>query len=127
MIESLGYPRGHLAVEQSLKQLPHLINSPLKIPRRRADILCYAKGEGSFLPILLVECKATALTEAVVWQVVGYNQFVQAPYVVLANAQEVRTGSRNPATGRYEFVAGLPRYEGLRLPHASFCKTKQGA
>ncbi len=113
MIDSLGYPRGHLAVEQSLRDLPHLRNSPLKTPKRRADILCYKKGKSSLLPVLLVECKAIPLTPAMIRQVVGYNQFVQATYVVLANAEEVRTGILNGSTGEYEFVAGLPRYKSL--------------
>ena len=112
MMESLGYPRGHLAVEQSLKDLPHLANSPLNIPMRRADILCYAKASSSSLqPLLLVECKAIPITDAVIRQVVGYNQFVQAPYIVLANAQEVRTGRWNDTISQYEFLAGLPKYQ----------------
>ncbi len=111
MIESLGYPRGYLTVEQSLKELPHLTHSPLNIPARRADILCYAKDTSLFKPLLLVECKAVPLTDTMVRQVVGYNQFVQATYVVLANAQEVRTGFLNASTGQYEFVSGLPQYE----------------
>ena len=114
MIDSLGYPRGHLAVEQALKDLPHLSSkSSLDIPSRRADVLCYAKGDFFLKPLLLVECKATLLTPAVIRQVAGYNRFVGSSFVAIANATEVRTGWLDAATGQYVFQTGLPRYATL--------------
>lgn len=61
MIGSLGYPASTIAVEQSLREMPHLALNPLKMPSRRADVVVFAKDihpHHSLFPLLLVECKA---------------------------------------------------------------------
>lgn len=108
MIES-GYPRGLIGVELSLSALPHLIESQSKLPKRRADIIVFSPN--THLPLLLVECKAVPLNDAAIRQVVGYNLFVKAPYIVLANESEVKTGTYNGAT--WVFSPGLPSFKSL--------------
>lgn len=87
MVEQLGYPRQLLAVEKELSQLPHLQNQS-GLPKRRADILCFGKDihpQYSLFPLLLIECKAGKIGFDAEQQALGYNHFVQAPYVALAN------------------------------------------
>lgn len=83
--------------------MPHLALAP-QIPLRRADILCYRQGS----PLLLVECKAIPLTSKVLQQVIAYNYYLKAPYVAVANEQELRTGWYDAEQGSYVFVDGLP-------------------
>jgi len=78
LIDSLGYPASLIQVEAAIPQVP-----------RRLDILCSAPGPR---PLLLVECKAVPITLEVERQVIGYNVHVKAPFIVLANASELKTG-----------------------------------
>lgn len=50
MIDDLGFPRNYLAVEKKLSELPHLQFDGGDIPRRRFDIICFAKSATSFFP-----------------------------------------------------------------------------
>jgi hypothetical protein len=84
LIDSRGYPKERIAIEVSLRSLHSTTRRP---PARRLDILCF---DEEFQPLLLVECKAVALTPRVLAQVVGYNHWVGAPIVLVANADERR-------------------------------------
>jgi hypothetical protein len=95
MIGELGFPKGLIAVER-------------KIGSRRFDIVCYTK---EMAPLLLVECKAGALDEAAVRQVLGYNDVVKAPFISLANAKEIRTLWHEQ--GRIGSVPFLPSFKDL--------------
>ncbi len=75
MIQELGYPKEYIAVEKELS-----------LTMRRADILVYSRA---CAPLLLMECKAEALTHADLDQVIGYNATIQAPYLALVNAQQM--------------------------------------
>lgn len=97
----LGYSPGLIGVELSLSSLPHLAGQ--KLPKRRADIIIFCKS--THLPYILIECKAHPLTDETVRQAIGYNFFVQASYLTLANASEIRTGIFN---GQWVFSPGLP-------------------
>src|SRR5690349_17670706 len=78
-VHSLGFPKELIAVEKDLKDLPQLVAK--EVPDRRVDILCYGRRvDSSFFPLLLVECKEKGGTFAKE-QVIGYNAFVQAPFV----------------------------------------------
>ena len=117
MIEELGYPKELLVVEKALDQLPHLETYGEKIPDRRVDLLCFASGihpDHSLYPLLMIECKAVPLTEAVKRQVIGYNRYVQAPFVAIVNQFEMQTGFWTEADQKYQFTAGLPTYNDLR-------------
>lgn len=111
MVDALGYPLGIIAVEKALRSLPHLENTDLSlIPDRRADIICLRQGR----PLLLLECKAVPLNDQVLRQVWGYNYSIKAPYVAIANEQEVRTCWYDPQTGDYRVVPYLPTYQDIK-------------
>ena len=108
MIQQLGYPKALITVERNLSQMPHLQQQARQMPERRADILCFAKGNSDLYPLLLIECKAVRLTPKVINQVSGYNHFVRARYIAVANQSEVRTGWFDPQAKAYRFISGLP-------------------
>lgn len=109
LCNELGYPPGSIAVEKGLRQIPHLKLSAVKLPLRRADIICFRQGQ----PFLLIECKAVKLTPSVIRQVIGYNVYLQAPFVAIANQDEVRYGWFDKTLGTFRFVEGLPAYQAL--------------
>lgn len=118
MLEDKGFPPALIAVEKSLRHLPHLsVIDRRHVPDRRADIICFSQGltNGSHAlhPLVTVECKAVKLTPKVISQVVGYNHFVKASFIVVVNQTELRTGWYDQQTKEYAFVNYLPSYEEL--------------
>lgn len=116
MTEQLGYPAELLVAEKALKQLPHVAMSGENPPNRRLDLLCMARGihpTEVLFPLLLVECKAVPLTQETERQVIGYNRFVQAPFLTIVNQTQLKTGAWDPTESAYVFQRGLPRYEEL--------------
>ncbi|MGA8164702.1 MAG: type I restriction enzyme HsdR N-terminal domain-containing protein [Waddliaceae bacterium] len=116
MINDLGYPPSYLAVEKGLPRMPHLTARDRRIPKRRADIVCFAKGIHAghgLYPLLLIECKAEALTPKAVNQVVGYNYFLRSYFIAIANQKEIKTGWYDAVSRRYSFVSYLPSYQQL--------------
>lgn len=91
MVYELGYPKELIAIEKELKTLPHLEGK--NIPDRRADIICFANKD-HLSPLLLVECKAGPLTPKAIEQALGYNLYVQAPYIALVNEEEIYLSSQ---------------------------------
>lgn len=124
MVTGCGFPASLIAVEKSLKHLPHLSVGNLRnIPRRRIDIMCFAKdplSERGLSPLLVVECKAVKLTAGVIKQVVGYNHIVKADFVAIVNQEEIRTGWYDSAIGDYKFVNYLPLFDDLLRGNGSF-------
>ncbi len=108
MIHSLGFPRGLLAVERSLDHLCRHLGSH-SLPLRRVDLVCFAPVSAA--PLLIVECKALPLTESVLAQVRGYNAYVGAPYLAVANLTTLHLFSARGSLGYLptfqELVAGL--------------------
>ena len=115
MVDQLGYPRALLAIEKELSQLPHLALTPAKeLPKRRIDLLVFAKDAvGALVPLMLVECKAVPLTPKFAQQVLGYNSFVGAPFVTLANAEQILTGFFDSQAGVFRFEKGLPAFKNI--------------
>lgn len=116
LIKMLGFPASCLAVEKELSQIPHLRSMGSKLPQRRADIICFAKGihqSEELYPLLLIECKAVKLTPKMVTQVVGYNHYLKARYIALVNQDEIRTGWYDGESQSYRFVPYLPTYAQL--------------
>lgn len=117
MVTELGYPLSLLTVEKELSKLPHITHEEaLKIPKRRADIICFSKNiHPSFplYPLLMIECKVAPLTPDFLWQLVGYNQSVKALFLAVSNENEIMTGLYNDNEGMFQFKAGLPSYEDL--------------
>lgn len=88
MTQNLGYPAELLAAEKNLREMPHITNPRHSLPKRRADLIVFAKNihpQYSLYPLLLVECKAIPLTKKVLHQVLGYNHFVKAYFVAAVN------------------------------------------
>lgn len=75
MVEKLGFPKGLISVERG-------------IGGRRTDIVCYMQ---EMVPLLLIECKAVPLSEEAIQQALGYNEKILAPFLCIANEEEVRT------------------------------------
>lgn len=122
MIHQLGYPPSYLVLEKELCQMPHLECHPQHIPDRRADLICFGKGihpKHALYPLLLVECKAVKLTRKVWDQVVGYNHFLQAYFIAIANGEEIKTGWYDKDRKEYVFINTLPCYADL-LSSVSF-------
>jgi hypothetical protein len=109
MIDKAGYPKGLIGVELSLSSLPQL--KSLKLPKRRADLLVFSS---TMTPLVLIECKAVPLTKATIRQVVGYNLFIKAPYIVIANHEEIQTGTFNGTD--WIFLPGMPNYSDIKHP-----------
>ncbi|NGX61058.1 MAG: hypothetical protein K940chlam9_00537 [Chlamydiae bacterium] len=110
MVQNLGYPKSLIALEKELSTLPHLSpQQKQQAPKRRLDILVYQKK--SFLPLLLIECKAIPLTPNKIHQVLGYNTFVQAPYIGLCNEKEIWIA--NVQEEEATFAVNLPPYSTL--------------
>lgn len=111
MLAGGAYPRGLLAVEVALKKLSGKGVLP---PRRRLDIVCYTPtSDGTLSPLLLVECKAAAVTTATLRQATGYNYYLHAPFLTLVGSSQVYTGYHDSHVGGYTFVSGLPDYATL--------------
>ncbi len=111
----LGYPLGNLALEKNLSQLPHL-QAKQPLPRRRADLIVFAKNlhpSHSLYPLLLVECKAVALTSKTLRQVIGYNQFVGAYFIAAVNQTQTCLGWYDSQHQDFCFQEGLLPYETL--------------
>lgn len=116
MIASLGYPEGWISVEQQLCDLVPPDQRHCQVPKRRADILCYSthlRPDGALRPFILIECKAVALNEVVFRQVLGYNRYLGAPFVCLANGSRTLLGWQESKSSPYRFRHDLPSYEQL--------------
>ncbi len=109
MVSTLGYPESRIGVEKALGQLPHLTDKGA-LPDRRLDLICYAED---FSPLLLVECKAVALTDKVMQQLIGYNNYVAAPFIAAVNKEQIKMGWWDFSSKSYQFIDWLPTYREL--------------
>ena len=103
MVAEGGYPRSLIAKEGSASQV------------RRFDVLCYRRSVEGLAPLLLIECKAGALTPSAEQQLLGYNQFIRAPFICLANGTSLETIWYEQ--GQRRSVPFLPPYTQL-MTHA---------
>lgn len=110
----LGYPKALIAVEKDLKHLSHIRSFPAE--KRRADILCFGKNihpRFPLFPLIMIECKAIPLTQKAIDQVMGYNHYIQAFFVAIANEDEIRTLWFDTVKKEYQSLNFLPPYEQL--------------
>lgn len=115
MISQLGYPKGNLALEMGLHQLPYLQSVAATLPKRRTDLICFAKGihpQWDLYPLLVVECKSVKLTQKAMTQLIGYNHYLNARFIALMNGEGVKVGWRGE-NGQYQFIQRLPSYQEL--------------
>ena len=104
-----GYPQKWLLVECSLDTLLKAgLCVDKRLPKRRIDILgLYGKSDGSFSPHLLVECKADLLGAEAIRQLLDYNHYLQAPYVMGYGSDGGCTGWYDPTAGKYQYLSGV--------------------
>lgn len=90
MVKELLYPIEFLSVERALCDLC-VQSKEKKIPTRRVDIACFAKGgKMGVYPLLVIECKeSSTLAKKALSQVKGYNTFLGAPFVAIAYPEGV--------------------------------------
>jgi len=102
MVKNLGYPEESLTVEKKISE----IVQGSHIPNRRLDILCF--NTQTMRPLLLIECKATAIHERMFTQLIGYNFYIDASFICLANHKTVLLRWKKGETRR-----GIPNYSEL--------------
>ncbi len=95
MISGLGFPKGLISIEKG-------------IGRRRTDLVCYTREMN---PLLLVECKAGELSSMAMRQALGYNAALKAPFISLANSEEIKTFWQEK--GKISSVPFLPMFQEL--------------
>lgn len=116
MVNDLGYPKSLLSVEVDLASIDYLKEIKHKLPKRRADIICFGKGISSshdVYPLLMIECKAIKLNKAAIDQVIGYNHYVNSYFIAVANADEIKTFWYNAKDKKYQSIDFLPPYQQL--------------
>ena len=100
LVQELKYPRGHMAIEQTLEYHGSLI---------RADIVVRQR---SGIPLLIVECKAPEihLKETVFEQLARYNTIIDARYLLASNGK-VHYCCEHRQKGGYVFLPEVPNFE----------------
>lgn len=110
MCSQYGFRSQFIGVEKEISTLPHL--KGMKIPKRRIDLVCFSgkiHKQFPLYPLLLVECKAISLSSNALEQVLGYNYYVQACFVAIANGDSLLIWDKNG-----EMIQnGLMQYEEL--------------
>jgi hypothetical protein len=90
LTKEFSFPKELIGVERELSTLLHLQEK--QVPKRRYDIICFAANldnQYPVSPLLLIECKAVDLTMETFDQVIGYNFYVNAPYIAIANHERI--------------------------------------
>ncbi len=116
MINELGFPKSLIAVEKDLLSLEHIKQKGYVSKKRRADIICFAKdidAKHLVYPLLMIECKAFKLNKKTIDQVIGYNHYIKAFFVAVANEYEIITCWYNIKDKKYKSVNFLPNYTEL--------------
>lgn len=111
LIEELFFPKEYVIVEKALSELPHLQGK--RVPKRRLDILCYFPMHDQLLPLLLIECKRSGKTKLALSQVSGYNYWVKAPFVAVANQEGILLKYLNIDSNEIVITEELPPYQDL--------------
>jgi hypothetical protein len=107
MVRELQFPKGLLAVERAIFDLPQARRAVDS--GRRIDLLsfaCHVHPEHEVFPLLLIECKQ-GRTRAAKEQVIGYNDEVGAPFVAVAGSDGIET------LIEAEWTFGLPPFPAL--------------
>lgn len=100
LVSDCGYPSALIAVEMGFKYQEMM---------RRADIVVHDR-RGS--PFLMAECKApeVPIKQTTFDQVSRYNRVVGASFLAVTNGMEHFCWSVDRASGRYEFLDGIPPF-----------------
>lgn len=111
MIHKLGYPKSLLSVEKSLSEIAHINFKKDDIPNRRVDIVCFSQKWAT--PLLLIECKKEIINQKSLRQLIGYNTYVQAPFIAAASQSDLIMGCYSLQDKAYKFYKGLLSYKTL--------------
>ncbi|MBI5274647.1 MAG: type I restriction enzyme HsdR N-terminal domain-containing protein [Chlamydiales bacterium] len=114
MVQELHFPINSLVVEKTLKEIPLLALPKRKIPNRRFDLICFHQKETEIKPLMMVEFKATSLSEDVFSQVIGYNFYIQAAFIAIANQTAIKVGWYCKEKNAYQAMDYLPTYQELK-------------
>ncbi|WP_194844188.1 type I restriction enzyme HsdR N-terminal domain-containing protein [Candidatus Clavichlamydia salmonicola] len=111
---NLGYPLSFFSIEKqlsTLKNLPPSLSNQ-KIPLRRIDLLISVPIRNNFetkmAPFLIAECKQSLLNFQAEKQLLSYNFFIRAPFLLLTNGSEIKIGSFDKDKKTFIFKPGLP-------------------
>ncbi|MDR3623678.1 MAG: type I restriction enzyme HsdR N-terminal domain-containing protein [Chlamydiales bacterium] len=117
LVNELFFPKELIAVEKAIATLAYLtLEERRSAPKRRIDLLCFAKNihpNHNVYPLLLVECKAIALNVTMKRQLIGYNYYVKAPYVLLAGSSELFFGWYEIEKKGYVWIDYIPSFQAL--------------
>ncbi|MFZ4773672.1 MAG: type I restriction enzyme HsdR N-terminal domain-containing protein [Chlamydiia bacterium] len=114
LVRELGFPANMLVKERSIHQLPHFhaIDSSLKLPtNRRVDLISYFWDQGQLKPLVLFECKHHKPDSKGFQQLIGYNHWIQAPFLAWVSAEH--EGLFKVLSGRLEPLGALKTYKEL--------------
>jgi hypothetical protein len=103
LVNSLGFPRELIAIEKALSEIPQISS---QVPDRRIDVIVFYKGK-QFSPLLLIECKQGS-EKGAIEQLMGYNHFVQAPFIAVIDQDAITFGFKE--SGSYRFIPYIPSY-----------------
>lgn len=106
LVTSLGYPKGLMANEVSLK---------LNRTSRRCDTIVYSREAR---PLVIVEYKAptVTVTQAVFDQIARYNSVIGAAYLIVSNGLTHYCCRFDAQSGSYAFLREIPPYDKLQSP-----------
>ncbi|AAD18727.1 type I restriction enzyme HsdR N-terminal domain-containing protein [Chlamydia pneumoniae] len=125
LMHKLNYPKKLIIIEKELKTLfPLLMRKGTLIPKRRPDILIitpptYTDAQGNThnlgdpKPLLLIECKALAVNQNALKQLLSYNYSIGATCIAMAGKHSQVSALFNPKTQTLDFYPGLPEYSQL--------------
>lgn len=88
MVKQRGYPLSSLSVECALARIFPCSFSH-RWGKKRVDVICMHVWKGEYLPLLVIECKRGSLREWMWHQLLGYNFFLKAPFLILASPQSM--------------------------------------
>lgn len=113
MVQELAFPSSMIALETKLNLIPQLSKNQ-NLPNRRSDILVFTnRADHSLVPLLIIECKAVPITQKSLSQVLGYNHFIQAPFIGIANREKFYLTWYNKKEKQYQYIDYLPCYQKL--------------
>ena len=100
LVQELKYPRGHMAIEQTLEYHGSRI---------RADIVVRQR---SGIPLLIVECKAPEINikQTIFDQLARYNRVLKAQYLVVTNGLLHYCYVIDQNGENHRFVEAIPPY-----------------
>lgn len=111
-----NFPSRLLIKERAIHQLPHFHQEGLKegLPKdRRIDLLAYHWQKERLMPLVLFECKYAKPDKKAFQQLVGYNHWIQAPYLAWVSLEH---------EGLYRISKEGLIYLGAFQPFEDLCK-----